>query len=194
MAKEKDFWNKGNKKRNYYQKYLEDSQKNPLGMCGSGEMKKIIRPEEMPWEFSRQGNIKHLINHEMCEEMHIPAKSVDLYLQEIPPGGSSGKHRHMSEECVYIVEGRGYDLHWDVDIALEEKYKWIISDKSQKFVWEAGDLVFIPINTIHQHFNSDHEKPARIISAVNRIYNHLGYGYNDLEQYEDAPEYKKKME
>lgn len=49
-------------------------------------------------------------------------------------------------------------------------------------------------NTIDQHFNSDPEKPARIISAVNRVYNYLGYGYNDLEQYEDAPEYKGDAE
>jgi quercetin dioxygenase-like cupin family protein len=191
MAKEREMWKKGNRKASYYQKYLEDSQKNPLGQTGSGEMKKIIRPEEMPWENSKHGRIKHMINQKMAEKMNVPAKSVDLYMQEIPPGGRSGKHRHMSEECVYIIEGKGYDMHWDVDIELQEEYKWTISDKGEKHEWEAGDVVYIPINTVHQHFNSDPDKPARIISAVNRVYNHLGYGYNDLEQLEDAPEYKK---
>ena len=137
MAKEKEFWNKGNKKANYYQKYLENSQKNPLGMTGTGEMKKIVKPEEMPWEKSKHGLIKHLINQDMCKEMDIPAKSVDLYMQEIPAGGSSGKHRHMSEECVFVVEGKGYDMHWDVDIELEEEYKWIVSDKAKKYEWEG---------------------------------------------------------
>ncbi len=191
MAKEREIWKKGNKRALYYQKYLEDSQKNPLGQTGSGKMKKILRPEEMPWENSKQGRIKHMMNQKMSEKMNVPAKSVDLYMQEIPPGGRSGKHRHMSEECVYVVEGKGYDMHWNVDIELQEEYQWTISDKGEKYEWEAGDIVYIPINTVHQHFNSDSDHPARIISAVNRVYNHLGYGYYDLEQLEDAPDYKK---
>jgi hypothetical protein len=45
----------------------------------------------------------------------------------------------------------------------------------------------VPPNTIHQHFNADPERPARLISAINRIYKQCGL--NDLEQLEDAPEY-----
>jgi quercetin dioxygenase-like cupin family protein len=191
MAKERETWNQGNKKATYYQEFIEESKKNPLSQTGSGPMKKVITPEEMPWEDSPQGKIKHLINQKMAEEMNFPAKSVDLYLQVIPPGSRSGKHRHMSEECVYIVEGKGYDMHWDVDVTMIDEYEWIISDEGQKFEWEAGDVVYIPTNTVHQHFNSDPGKPARIISSVNRVYNHLGFGYNDLVQMEDAPEYKK---
>jgi quercetin dioxygenase-like cupin family protein len=191
MAKERETWHRGNKRANYYHDHLENSKKNPLSQIGSGEMKKIINPEEMPWEESRQGTIKHLVNEKMCEEMKIPAKSVDLYMQEIPPGGHSGKHRHMSEECVYIVEGKGYDIHWDVDVKFKEKYEWTIRDKGERYDWEAGDLVYIPTNTVHQHFNADTARPARIISAVNRVYNYLGFGYNDLVQMEDASDYKK---
>ena len=191
MAKERENWKNGDKKATYYQEFLDDSQKNPLGQTGSGKMKKVVAPADMPWEDSKQGRIKHMINEKMSREMDIPAKGVDLYLQEIPAGSRSGKHRHMSEECVFILEGKGYDMHWNVDVKMDVKYEWIISEEGEKFEWEAGDLVYIPTNTIHQHFNSDPEKPARIVSAVNRVYNHLGYGYNDLEQYEDAPEYKK---
>ena len=43
-------------------------------------------------------------------------------------------------------------------------------------------------NTISQHFNADPTKPVRLISAVNRIYKSCGL--NDLEQIEDAPEYR----
>ena len=42
-------------------------------------------------------------------------------------------------------------------------------------------------NTIHQHFNANPDKPARLISAINRIFK--ASGLNDLEQIEDAPEY-----
>ena len=57
----------------------------------------------------------------------------------------------------------------------------------ERFEWEAGDVIYIPPNTIHQHFNADPERPARLISAINRIFKNSGL--NDLEQMEDAPEY-----
>uniref|UniRef100_UPI000594527D hypothetical protein n=1 Tax=Massilia niastensis TaxID=544911 RepID=UPI000594527D len=46
----------------------------------------------------------------------------------------------------------------------------------------------IPPNTIHQHFNADPDRPVRLISAINRIYQK--FGLNDLEQLENAPEYQ----
>jgi hypothetical protein len=44
---------------------------------------------------------------------------------------------------------------------------------------------------VHQHFNADPDRPVRLISAINRIYEK--FGLNDLEQMEDAPEYKPGM-
>jgi hypothetical protein len=52
-------------------------------------------------------------------------------------------------------------------------------------------VIYIPPNTIHQHFNTDPAKPVRLISAINRIYKYCGL--NDLEQLEDAPEYDPKV-
>ena len=49
-------------------------------------------------------------------------------------------------------------------------------------------MIYIPPNTIHQHFNADPDRPVRLISAINRIYNK--FGLNDLEQIENAPEYE----
>jgi hypothetical protein len=58
----------------------------------------------------------------------------------------------------------------------------------KKYEWEAGDVIYIPPNTIHQHFNADPSRPVRLISAINRVYRKSGL--NDLEQIEDAPEYR----
>ena len=52
-------------------------------------------------------------------------------------------------------------------------------------------MIYIPPNTIHQHFNADPERPVRLISAINRIYQK--FGLNDLEQLEDAPEYQRGL-
>ena len=174
-----DRWSKGKRIARYYQERLKEAEG---ATTAAGKLKKVVRPEEMPWEHSRQGRIKHLVN----EKMPVRIKSVDAYIQEIPPGSRSGKHRHMAEEVLLIMEGRGYDLHWDVDIELGERYRWKVASEPQRFEWEAGDIVYIPPNTVHQHFNGDAARPARLIAATNRIYRHLGF--DDLEQLEDAPE------
>jgi uncharacterized RmlC-like cupin family protein len=61
----------------------------------------------------------------------------------------------------------------------------------KRYEWEAGDVIYIPPSTIHQHFNASAEEPVRLISAINRIYKYCGL--NDLEQLEDAPEYDAKV-
>jgi len=102
---------------NYYEANLKKSEKR---LEANKKKKKIIKPEEMPWENSRQGIMKHLFN----EKMDVQVESIDAYMQFIPPGSRSGKHRHMSEEYIFVLEGKGYDLHWDVDFELGEKYNW----------------------------------------------------------------------
>ena len=41
----------------------------------------------------------------------------------------------------------------------------------------------MPPNTIHQHFNADPNRPARLCSTINRIFKQCGL--DDLEQIED---------
>ena len=144
-------------------------------------LRKVIRSQDQPWEDSRQGRLKHLVNEKIDARIH----TLDAYIQDLPPGGRSGKHRHMAEELLFVLEGKGYDLHWDVDVEIRERYYWKTSPEARRFDWEEGDIVYIPLNTVHQHFNADPARPARFISATNRIYKAMGY--HDLEQIEDAP-------
>lgn len=182
--KESERWKSGNKVANYYQNLLQEASQREENL--RERWTKVVHPEDMPWEDSPQGKLKHIFN----EQMPGARTSVDLYMQELEPGGRSGKHRHMGEECLFILEGRGYDLHWDVEMELRDKYYWKVAEEPKKIEWEAKDLVIIPPNTVHQHFNSDPEKPARFISAMSNIYRHLGF--NDLEQIEPAPRFKEK--
>jgi quercetin dioxygenase-like cupin family protein len=174
-------WLKGTENNELYQDLLDDAAAAP---ARNGKRKKIVRPSEMPWEMSRQGILKHLLN----EQMNTRMESVDAYMLLIPPGSRSGKHRHLAEECLYVVEGRGYDQHQDCDVEITDTYHWIVQDEVKRYDWEAGDVIYIPPNTVHQHFNADPERPVRLISAINRIYQK--FGLNDIEQLEDAPEYK----
>jgi hypothetical protein len=52
-------------------------------------------------------------------------------------------------------------------------------------------VIYVPPNTITQHFNASPDRPVRLISAVNRIFK--ASGLNDLEQLEDAPEYRPNV-
>ena len=173
-------WVAGTENAPLYANLLQDATEAPVRNAGR---RKILKPTDMPWEMSRQGLLKHLIN----EDLNTRMETVDAYMQIIPAGSRSGKHRHLAEECLYVVEGRGYDLHQDCDVEITDTYFWKPQDEVKRFEWEAGDIIYVPPNTIHQHFNADPERPARLISAINRIFKHSGL--NDLEQLEDAPEY-----
>ncbi len=175
-------WCQGSVPGTYYASLLNDAQTKP---ARDKERRKIIKAYEHAWENSPHGLLKHLVN----EEMNTRAETVDAYMQILPPGSRSGRHRQLAECAVYIVEGYGYDIHVDCDLAIAEgeKYQWVPQEEQKRFEWEAGDTVYIPPNTISQHFNGDPNKPARFIVITNRIYKQSGL--NDLEQIENAPEY-----
>ena len=173
-------WLKGKTSGRLYQNLLDDAMTAP---ARNAKRKKIVRPDDMVWEMSRQGLLKHLIN----EQMNTRMDTVDAYMQIIPPGSKSGKHRHLAEECLYVLEGQGYDLHQDCDVEITDTYHWTPQAEVKRYEWEAGDVIYIPPNTIHQHHNASAEKPVRLISVINRIFK--ACGLNDLEQIENAPEY-----
>jgi len=172
----------GQMKAHFYKEVLEGSK------AFREEYKRrkgIVKAEEMPWENSPDGKIKHVIN----EKLDVTECALDIYMQFLDPGSRSGKHRHISEEVFFVLEGQGYDLHWDVDFELDEKYTWVWSEEPKKFEWKEGDFVYIPPYSIHQHFNSDSEKQARLLITTSRIPKALGFDWH--EQVENAPEYEE---
>ncbi len=174
-------WLKGSAHQDLYQQLLDDATQAP---ARNAKRKKVVKPEDMPWEMSRQGLLKHLLN----EGMNTRMETIDAYMQIIPAGSHSGRHRHLAEECLYVVEGQGYDLHQDCDVEITDTYHWTPQPEIKRFDWQAGDVIYIPPNTIHQHFNASPDRPVRLISAINRIFR--ASGLNDLEQLDDAPEYE----
>lgn len=167
---------------NYYEESLRESEQFRERYK---KLKTVVKSHEMPWENSPHGKIKHVIN----EKMGTKECGLDIYILFIPPNSKSGKHRHMMEEVFYVLEGEGYDLHWDLKFDCKDAYIWEWESEPKRFEWEEGDFVYIPPYTTHQHFNSDPEKPARIISATNRLVKKLGFNW--IEQIENAPEYEK---
>ncbi len=174
-------WLAGDASGDYYKALLDEATEAP---ARNAQRKKVLKANELPWENSPHGLLKHIVN----ESMNARCDTVDAYMQIIPPGSRSGKRRQLAEQAFYVLEGRGYDEHVDCDLEIvDDKYTWKPEERVQTFPWKAGDVVYIPPNTIVQHFNADPKRPARFIHITNRVYRQSGL--NDLEQIENAPEY-----
>lgn len=146
--------------------------------------KTIVKSADMPVEVCAQGTLKHLVH----EKMDTQEYCLDIYEQHLTPGGRSGKHRHLSEELLYVIEGTGYDLHWDIRFDCGDEYTWDSEEEPKRFDWEAGDFVYIPPYCSHQHFNPDSERPVRFVSITSRIIEKMGFDW--VDQFEAAPEFE----
>jgi gentisate 1,2-dioxygenase len=141
----------------------------------------VVTAEDMPFENSPDGLIKHLVH----ERMNTREMCVDAYMLFIKAGSRSGKHRHMWEEVVFVAEGSGYDLHWDIKFDCDEAYKWDWENEPRRFEWQRGDFIYVPPFSIHQHFNSGAGE-ARLIVISNRIVKSMGFNW--LDQIENSPD------
>lgn len=140
-----------------------------------------IAAADMPFERSPDGLIKHLVH----ERMNTREQCVDAYMQFLPPGERSGKHRHMWEEIIFVAEGAGYDLHWDLKFDCVDAYSWDWEAEPKRFQWTRGDFIYVPPFSIHQHFNADAAAEARLVVISNRIVKAMGFDW--LDQLENAP-------
>ncbi len=143
----------------------------------------VVKASQMPLERSPQGLIKHIIN----EQMNTKECCIEMYQQFLPPGKASGKHRHLSEEIFYVVEGRGYDLHWDVLFDCNHLMEFTWEEEPKRFDWAQGDFVYIPPYCTHKHFNAAPDNEARIIVINSRIVKAMGFDW--CEQIEEAEGY-----
>jgi uncharacterized RmlC-like cupin family protein len=140
----------------------------------------VVKSDQMPLERSPDGLIKHIVH----EGMKTKESCLDIYMQFLPPGKASGKHRHLSEEIFFVVEGSGHDLHWDVRFDCKEELEFTWDAEPKRFDWKLGDFVYIPPYCAHQHFNSDPGSEARIIVVNSRIVKPMGFDW--FEQLERA--------
>lgn len=139
----------------------------------------VVHAEDMPWEKSPDGLIKHLVHH----KMNTRECCVEAYMQFLKPDEKSGIHRHMWEEIIFVVEGSGYDLHWDLKWDCLEAFHWEWAEEPRAFAWKRGDYIYVPPFTNHQHIAGKEE--CRLIVISNRITKEMGFNWFD--QVENAP-------
>ncbi len=151
---------------------------------GVEKRKKVVKPSDTRWEVTRDGRVRVISSPERRD---IRVFSVDLQQQEIPAGSRSAKHWHMADEVLYVMSGRGYSLHWDVQAEIGDRYRARVAKEPSRWEFAAGDLLYVPQNTVHQHFNADPAEPLVLLSGQNRLFKLLGY--DSVVHLEDAPEY-----
>jgi uncharacterized RmlC-like cupin family protein len=104
---------------------------------------------------------------------------VGVLIGEIPPGKSLKPLRHMYEEQVLILSGRGATQFWGAaggePITLE---------------WQPGSLFSPPLNVRHQHHNGSATEPVRFATANNfplimNIYKSADFVFNAAHEFID---------
>ena len=79
---------------------------------GVEQRKKVVKPDDTVWETTRDGKVRVLCSKDTPD---VRVFSVDVYEQEIRPGGRSAKHWHMADEVAYVISGEGYSEQWEVE-------------------------------------------------------------------------------
>lgn len=86
---------------------------------------------------------------------------LDAYVLEIGKGGTVKPERHLYEEIVYVLSGRGATTIWNE------------GGPKRTFEWHEGSMFAIPVNAWHQFFNGQAEETARfyVVSSAPLIMN-----------------------
>jgi len=122
-------------------------------------MPRVIKGDKVRWKGGPQEYGKTLLDPHSGITQSLYIHYVDL-----APQGKSKKHGHQNEALLYILEGRGYEIH-----------------DGKTYEWNAGDLVLIHGGSVHQHFNADPDKPARgIIFKGKPLYMFMNLIYQDF--------------
>jgi quercetin dioxygenase-like cupin family protein len=119
-----------------------------LPVIGGFFIEDLNRIELTPWK--RKGALGAYIRLEGTEDW------TGSYVCEIPPGEQTSPERHLFEEMIFVLSGRGATS------------VWLNGKPQQTFEWQRGSLFAIPLNTWHQHFNGTADQPVRYL-AVNNL-------------------------
>ena len=102
----------------------------------------------------------------------------DMHVVELASGRASEPERHLYEEMVYILSGRGSTQVWYDD------------GSKASFEWGPGSLFAIPINAQYRLFNSSGVQPARYASVTNAptvisLFHNYDFIFNNPYHFED---------
>jgi oxalate decarboxylase/phosphoglucose isomerase-like protein (cupin superfamily) len=80
---------------------------------------------------------------------------VSMFVLELAPGAATEPQRHLYEEVVYVLSGRGSTTIESAD------------GRTHSFEWGPRSLFAIPLNTRYRHFNGSGAEAARLAATTN---------------------------
>jgi len=127
---------------------------------GNEDARMVVKGADVEWYTPKGTNPSRL-----APILGTPIKTFELFLQEIPAGGSSDMQQHHHEAVHYVISGTGYSEIGD-----------------QRWEWEAGDFVCVPPMEWHRHYNQNSTQPVRMLLVENtRLLSALGLNYRTSE-------------
>jgi uncharacterized RmlC-like cupin family protein len=145
--------------------------------------KKVIKPSDTKWETTRDGRIRSILSQERADAR---THSLDLYQQEIPAGGRSGKHWHMADEAIYVISGSGYSLQWDVEAEIEREIDEDWGPLVPISTYGASKLACEGLIAAYCHMFELTGRAFRFANVVGPRQTH-GVGYDFIRRLQDDP-------
>lgn len=103
---------------------------------------RVYKSKNVPWKGGPT-----LFERAVINPHHAPVtQAIETHIIEIAPGSKGQKHGHVNSAVMYILAGKGYDIH-----------------DGKRIDWEAGDAMIVDNACVHQHFNADPNHPARFV-------------------------------
>ena len=136
---------------------------------GVERLRKVVHSADEPWTVTRDGRLKWLARAGMDVRLH----GIDVFLQTIEGDSRTAAHWHMADELFYVLRGRGHTLEWQVEADIDDRYYARVAQSPRRFDWEAGDVVYVAQNTVHQHVADGGD--VELVGARNRLFQLLGY-------------------
>lgn len=134
--------------------------------------KKVVKPSDAPWEDVGWGGRRVLSSPERTD---VRTTSTDLYQASVRPGGATPATWHMADEVLYVMSGSGTCLQWEVGAEIADRYYARIAEEPTTWKVAAGDLVWVPQNTVRQFVNASADDELVLLSAQNRLFKLMGY-------------------
>ncbi len=103
---------------------------------------RVYPSSDLQWKGGPATYSKSLINPQRLKI----AQSIETHIEAYAPGGANGKHGHMNSAVMFVLRGKGYDIH-----------------DGKRFDWEAGDAMIVENGCVHQHFNADENGEAVLL-------------------------------
>ena len=130
------------RRKTYYEEWVE---REGLEVVRGFFVDDIGRLPLRPWERTG-GSVAHI-------DLEGTGDLVGAYVCQLEPGKELKPQRHLFEELIFVLAGRGATSVW---------YEgW----PKLTFEWEEGSLFAMPLNAWHQHFNADGHREARFLSV-----------------------------